>query len=78
MWADGYGRFGARVTFPAAYGPAELAAARRRVRRKARRRIRQALALRGACGPGWRCRVVPLDTATDEHGGTLSVAYRER
>jgi hypothetical protein len=78
VWANGYGRWHARITFPAAYGPAELAAARVRVRRKARRRIRQAITLRGECGPGWPCRVVLRDCARDDDGRTHSVTYAER
>lgn len=44
-WADGFGRWHARVTV----GPTAA--------RRAREAIRKEIVARGECGPGWRCRI---------------------
>ncbi|WP_372663612.1 hypothetical protein [Amycolatopsis kentuckyensis] len=77
-WADGYGRWYARVNFPGGYGPSHLNGEVDRIRAKARRAIRRELAERGALGPGWQCRVVLVESALDHMNVTHSLTYRER
>lgn len=79
VWANGFGRWHARVTFPGeGYGPPYLDAHIDRIREKARRAIRRAVVERDENGPGWVCRVEVAETDQDSLNVTHSITYRER
>lgn len=78
-WADGFGRWHARVTFPSpGYDPAQLAAHAARIRVKARRHIRRALVQRGEAGSGWPCRVELAANDLNHMNVMRSLTFRER
>jgi len=76
-WADAFGAWHARITFPApGYGPAHLRGEIRRIRAKARRAIRREILARER-GP---IRVRIEVTANDENsqGQMQSITFGER
>lgn len=77
-WADGSGRWYARVDFPApGYPWQRLEERASRIRAKAQRAIRREIDARGAgLGSGWRCRVVQTDSVWTD-GIAQSVTYSE-
>jgi hypothetical protein len=79
VYANGFGRWHARVTFPApGYGPSHLDGEIDRIRARARRAIRRAVTERGESGPGWVCRVEVAATDQDSLNVTHSITYREK
>jgi hypothetical protein len=76
-WADGFGRWHARVTFPEpGYGPQYLDASIARIRAKARRAIiREVLARESV---DYRCRVEVVEHDQDSLNRMHSITYAER
>lgn len=72
-WADGFGRWHARVTVPGA-DSAYLREHASRIRAKARRAIRREITVRDTVGPRWRCAVEAVPTPDTAQ----YVTYRER
>lgn len=78
-WADGFGRWHARVQFPEpGYGRVQVEREADRVRARARRAIRRELAAREKLGPGWKCRVQIVDAITGPGLVMRSITYAER
>lgn len=78
-WADGTGRWHARVQFPEpGYGRKKVEREADRVRARARRAIRRELAAREKLSPGWRCRVQIVDAIVAPGLVTRSITYAER
>lgn len=76
-WANGFGTWHARVTFPIpGYGPQFLAMETDRIRNKARRAIRREIVAREG-GPVAPTRVKLVDTRTDSLGRIWAVTYAE-
>lgn len=77
-WANGFGVWHARITFPApGYDATEMTEHAGRVRGKARRAIREEITSRGETGPGWVCRIEEAETEVGADGVTKSITYRE-
>lgn len=78
VWADGFGQWHAKVTFPDdGYGPAFLAANIGRIRAKARRAIRREIAARQ--GPGrFTVRVFVKANQLDHMNVMHSITFAER
>ncbi|WNY15204.1 hypothetical protein SEA_MACGULLY_102 [Rhodococcus phage MacGully] len=78
VWADGFGRWFARVDFPEpGYGPQYLDGAIDRIRAKARRAIKRAVLARGEADTGWTCRVVVAANNLDHMNRMRSITYGE-
>lgn len=77
-WADGFGVWYARITFPdGGYGPDYLEANADRIRLKARRAIRQEILAREA-GPIRPVRVEVVKNDVDHMNVMHSITYKER
>lgn len=79
-WADGFGRWHARVRLPGTgLESLTLDGQMDGLRRKARRAMRRELEERGnGYGPGRRCRIVITDRDTDQDGAlTRSITFSE-
>lgn len=77
-WADGFGTWHARVSFPSpGYGPAFIAAHIDRVRAKARRAIRRELVARYQLSPAYRLSIKVEANALDHLNRTHSITFVE-
>lgn len=78
-WADGFGRWHARVRFAEpGYGRDALDRNADRVRARARRAIRREVIARGEAGQGWVCRVQIVDAFVGPGAVTTSLVFAER